>query len=180
MMCSHCGNQLTQDARFCSRCGNHIEFVQVPVAAQAPMYAVPMVPSYAGRVVRHVQTLGILWAVYAGWRLLTKTTGLVFMHGFLAHSHIFDGTPLAGTDFASAIFPVAMVSLLFSVALCGITAYALLTRQSWGRVFGIVCGVLALLHPITGTALGIYTLWVLAPGVSGDEYAALTTPVPQA
>jgi hypothetical protein len=34
----------------------------------------------------------------------------------------------------------------------------------------IVLGILALFHPPFGTALGIYTLWVLLPTESAAEY----------
>jgi hypothetical protein len=73
----------------------------------------------------------------------------------------------------ASLWPMALFSLLTSVCCILLTGYALLTRQPWGRIFGIVFGILALIHLPLGTALGIYTLWVLAPGISGDEYAAL-------
>jgi hypothetical protein len=40
-------------------------------------------------------------------------------------------------------------------------------------VLAIVAGVLVLFKPVLGTALGIYTLWVLAPSVSAMEYDAI-------
>lgn len=42
-------------------------------------------------------------------------------------------------------------------------------------MLGIVIGILALVRFPFGTALGIYTLWVLAPNPSGREYDAMTT-----
>ena len=36
--------------------------------------------------------------------------------------------------------------------------------------FAIVSAFLALTHPISGTILGIYTLWVLLPAASDQEY----------
>jgi hypothetical protein len=133
-----------------------------------------VVPLYPNRVARHLQALGGLWLAYAIWRLLTKLAGLLFVHAFLSHRDLFGWGQW--TDFSSAWMPFAFFSIALSVALCVITAYALITRQPWGRVFAIVCGVLALLHPLWGTVLGIYTLWVLAPRASGYEYAALTVP----
>jgi hypothetical protein len=43
-------------------------------------------------------------------------------------------------------------------------------HQPWARIAAIVLGVLALFHPPFGTALGIYTLWVLLSGDAGTEY----------
>jgi hypothetical protein len=53
------------------------------------------------------------------------------------------------------------------------TGVSLLMRKSWGRILAIVVGILALITIPFGTALGIYTLWVLAPAPSGVEYDAL-------
>jgi hypothetical protein len=41
-------------------------------------------------------------------------------------------------------------------------------------MLGIVVGFLALLRMPFGTALGIYTLWVLLPESSGREYEVLS------
>jgi hypothetical protein len=54
-----------------------------------------------------------------------------------------------------------------------VLAWGLLERQPWARVLGIVLAFLALLRIPFGTALGIYTLWVLLPESSGREYDAL-------
>jgi hypothetical protein len=40
-------------------------------------------------------------------------------------------------------------------------------------VLAIVVAILTLLKFPFGTALGIYTLWVLAPSMSGAEYEAI-------
>jgi hypothetical protein len=54
-----------------------------------------------------------------------------------------------------------------------VAGIALLRRASWARVFAIVVSFLMLVHPIFGTALGIYSLWVLLPALSGQEYERL-------
>jgi hypothetical protein len=145
MNCTSCGNPLTSDVRFCTRCGAASIFAQ---------------PLYRDRVGRHLQPLGVLWLVYAAWHAMKGVVGLAFLHRFLGH-HTFGFFP---------VWPFAGVALGIGVLGALLTGYALLTRQPWGRVVAIIFGVLALLHPITGTALGIYTLWVLAPAVSGASY----------
>ena len=40
----------------------------------------------------------------------------------------------------------------------------------------MVLGILVLVRIPIGTALGIYTLWVLAPAPSADEYDTFTRP----
>jgi hypothetical protein len=54
-----------------------------------------------------------------------------------------------------------------------VLAWGLLERESWARMLGLVLGFLALLRFPLGTALGIYTLWVLLPEESGREYDRL-------
>jgi len=49
----------------------------------------------------------------------------------------------------------------------------LLQRENWARIFALVMGFIALLNVPLGTALGVYTLWVLLPSQSDDEYQAL-------
>ena len=62
-----------------------------------------------------------------------------------------------------------MVLLAFGVL--GIFAgWGLLTRQSWARAFALVFGGINLMELPFGTALGIYTLWVLLPTESQKEY----------
>jgi len=63
---------------------------------------------------------------------------------------------------------------LFLVAAGGIlVGWGLLNHRHWARVLAIVLGIVALLHPPFGTALGIYTLWVLLSDQGGAEYDRL-------
>src|SRR5262249_30270664 len=54
-----------------------------------------------------------------------------------------------------------------------VLAWGLFERQPWARMLGLVLGILALIRFPLGTALGIYTLWVLAPEESAREYDQL-------
>jgi len=183
MLCPTCGNVIAHDARFCPRCGAQIGSQSQPgfPAQPAPVYGVPFIDS-STRVSRHIQTLGMLWLIYAAVRFVTKLAGLFFLHGFFGHhgaNHWIFGSGPFSNDWMAALWPIALTSLVVSVALCVLTGYALITRQPWGRVFGIIFGILALFHPFLGTALGIYTLWVLAPGASGVEYEAISRSTPR-
>ncbi len=71
------------------------------------------------------------------------------------------------------LVPVLATVTLVSSAMAFITGYGLLSRRPWGRILGIVAAILAILKFPLGTVLGIYTLWVLAPGESGVEYDAV-------
>lgn len=169
MVCVQCGNELPAGARFCSHCGAAVYIAPVQPMAANPYYIDPS----ATRVSRHIQTLGIMWVIYAAWRLISKIIGMFFAHAIFSHMDINGWGPF-GSTLTHAWLPAAIVSLLFSTALSVVTAYALIHRLPWGRVIAIITAILALIHPLLGTALGIYTLWVLAPSLSGAEYDALT------
>lgn len=60
---------------------------------------------------------------------------------------------------------------VFLVAACGIfVGWGLLKHEPWARMVGIALGIVSLFHPPFGTALGIYTLWVLLSDQDGAEY----------
>jgi hypothetical protein len=171
MNCSACGNALAPDARFCPRCGSQT------LSQQQPGFAYPQPSMAYDRVSRNIQGLGILWLVYAGLRIFSGLFGVLILHGLFGrhfgNSDFNLGWSPFGSMWLASLWPMALFSLLTSVCCILLTGYALLTRHPWGRIFAIIFGILALIHLPLGTALGIYTLWVLAPGVSGDEYAAL-------
>ena len=162
MVCQTCG--VPVGGVFCSRCG-------AQVAPAAAMYGAP--PMFIPRVERHVQTLGILWAVFGAYRLIG---GLVGMSVLSAMSHSgadrwgFGGL---GHFWMGALVPVIGAYTVVVTVLAFLVAYGLMTRQPWGRTLAIVAAILALIRPVLGTALGIYTLWVLAPVPSAVEYDAI-------
>ena len=84
---------------------------------------------------------------------------------------------MGGLDF---FLPRGLFSLGIFLGLFGILhlvlAWGLFERQTWARALGLVLGILALLRFPLGTALGIYTLWVLAPEESSREYDRLSQP----
>lgn len=169
MQCHRCGNFIAQDARFCSHCGS-------PIFTPQP-YAVPVLDT--NRVSRHIQSLGSLWLLYAGIRLLAGLGGLFFIHSTFLHHMNQNWGPFSNA-WEGILWPFAATSLVFTLLLTLFTGFSLVTRQPWGRVLAIIYGIFALIHFPLGTALGIYTLWVLAPRISGEEYARLSTAATQA
>jgi hypothetical protein len=55
-----------------------------------------------------------------------------------------------------------------------IAGWGLLARQPWARTLAIVLGSLSLFDVPFGTALGIYTLWVLLPARSEEEFRQIS------
>ncbi|WP_158942082.1 zinc-ribbon domain-containing protein [Granulicella sp. S190] len=173
MVCQACGTPVGEGVHFCSRCG-------AQVAAAQPIYAAypnPPIAMAAPRVQRNLQTLGVLWCVFGAYRVIGGLIGMFFLRAFAFRNlggfdWPFDSHYHGGLDHSwmGALFPVIAVYTVVMAALAVTVGYSLLTRRPWGRMFAIVVGILTLLKPLFGTALGIYTLWVLAPGASGLEY----------
>ena len=62
--------------------------------------------------------------------------------------------------------------LMAALGVPGLLAgYGLLTRKPWARVLAIVVGILGLLNFPIGTAIGIYTLWVLTQPAATEYFA---------
>lgn len=131
------------------------------------------------RVERHLQTLGILWCVYGAYRLLGGLAGVFFLK--LMALHRFDGFGLGDGwpggfthGWLGALVPVVAGFTVVVTALAFLVGFGLLRRKPWGRTLAIVAGILVLIRPVLGLGLGIYTLWVLAPGTSAVEYDAIS------
>ncbi|MHB1023391.1 MAG: zinc ribbon domain-containing protein [Acidobacteriaceae bacterium] len=169
MVCSACGAPINPGARFCANCGAQLQQAAPAAYAAAPLPAQP-------RVGRHLQTLGILWLVFGGYSLVLWLVALPFLAGIfggMGHMHYgMHGFPFNHPWFMGWI-PFITAIIIVRSALSLLVGFALLTRQPWGRVLAIVVGILSLLKLPFGTALGIYTLWVLAPAQSGVEYGQI-------
>lgn len=155
MFCDRCGANIAPTARFCPTCGK--SFAPVPQ---------PMAPEY--RVSRHVRNLGILWMVYSAIHLIP---GLVLQ----SMPHWF-GFRYDYPFFLGGIFRAVGAMLMLKGVLGLIAGWGLLDRQSWARMLAIVLAFLSLIHMPFGTAIGIYTLWVLLPGASEHEYRQIARP----
>ncbi len=66
------------------------------------------------------------------------------------------------------------IGLLFAaLGVPGLLAgYGLLTKKPWARVLAIVVGILSLVNFPVGSAIGLYTLWVLTQAAATDYFAA--------
>jgi zinc-ribbon domain len=154
MFCDQCGAQVPDQARFCQSCGKAFGGV---AAVSAPAQ---------GRVARHVRIVAILWLILSGFRLLTAIT----LMGLFGRRGIYiPGMPFFVHEMLSGIGFVFLVGAAFGLA----AGWGLLQREGWARILAIVIGVLNLFDPPFGTALGIYTLWVLLPSESEREYRQL-------
>jgi hypothetical protein len=87
--------------------------------------------------------------------------------------HIHNGPPPQVTVWLRPLLSFIGWLILAKAAACFLAGWGLLQRQDWARTVALVVGFVALLNVPIGTALGVYTLWVLLPTQSDDEYRAL-------
>jgi len=177
MYCDRCGTSLTPSAQFCSTCGKRV------VQASAPPASPATAPLAQGRVRRHIHRLATLWLINGVLRLLAVTWFMLFGTMFFPFLRGWGGPvvwPLGRIGGLDFFLPRGLFSLGIFLGLFGILhlvlAWGLFERQTWARTLSLVLGILALLRFPLGTALGIYTLWVLAPEESSREYDRLSQP----
>ena len=187
MYCDRCGTQLDLRAQFCVKCGKAI--VGAGAAARAASHAMGQTAASTGaygaagaegRVRRNLRTLATLWMINGILRLaevcgmmIFGTMFFPFMRGW-GRGMVWPFGGRWGMDipFLGGLFSVGIFLGLFGV-LHLVLAWGLFERAPWARMLGLVIGFLALLRFPLGTALGIYTLWVLLPEESGREYDRL-------
>jgi hypothetical protein len=105
---------------------------------------------------KHIELLGILNLVYSGMALIVAAFLFVLLSGIGVITRDPVAMGILGT------IGIVLSTLLTLLALPGIAAgIGLLKMKAWARIVAIVLGCLDLLHFPFGTALGIYTLWVL-------------------
>ena len=177
MFCDQCGATLSPEGQFCNACGKAV----APGSAR-PAAPPPMAQSSAGRVQRHLNLLATLWLANGVLRAARLSSILLAGHllpllagwGIGPGSH---GWPFNFLPFGLYFFGVYQA--VFGVAHI-VLAWGLFQRQPWARMLGIIVGVISLIRIPFGTALGIYTLWVLLPESSAEEYEQLSRAYEQA
>jgi hypothetical protein len=156
MFCARCGTQLQPNSVACLSCGRRIGD---PVSAIAQ-----------SRLERHLHTLGVLWIVIGG--LFVIPFAILMLLG-TSTQFIFRGREPFGV-FGPLILYLGASTLMIMAAGGVCVGLGLMQRRPWARAAAIILGVLAIFHPLFGTALGIYTLWVLLADEHGNEYRFLT------
>jgi len=159
MFCHACGTQLQPSQRFCSGCGRSIAGGPISLSPQR------------SRIQEHVRLLAIFWFALSAFEALGGVVLLVLANTLFLHRSEFMPPPGPPLGFLHLLFTVLGIFVLAKAAAGVFAGWGLLNREPWARVLTLVVGFLALLHPPLGTALGVYTLWVLLPSSSEAEYA---------
>ena len=179
MYCNRCGAALSPGAQYCTGCGERVLGL---APTGHPVVQTTMVVGVGSRVRRHGGLLAALWMVNGVLRLLEilsfSPLGRWFLPNFLGrHTWGVWGLPSPWNAWPLALgwTWIAMGLGVFGVVHL-ILAWGLYERMQWARPLGLAIGFLALLRFPLGTALGIYTLWVLLPEMSAREYERIAVP----
>jgi len=150
MFCDRCGTRLNETQTFCPSCGKSVG-------------TMPLMP-LQGRIAGHVRLLGIFWLASAALHLIP---GFILLTFFRPGMGIF---PPDVPMFVPGLMHFLGLLLLGGAVLSLLAGWGLLDRQPWARTLAIVLACFHLINAPFGTALGIYTLWVLLPAKSEEEY----------
>jgi hypothetical protein len=161
MFCDGCGTVVQQGQAFCSKCGKQIVG---PISFMQPR---------PGRVQEHIRFLGLLWLAFSAFNTIGGAILYVVANTILVHRYTpgQEGGPPA---FLTPLLSTVAILLLAKAAIGFLAGWGLLQREQWARVLALVLAFVSLFTNIPfGTALGIYTMWVLLPADSEREYEVL-------
>ncbi len=155
MFCDGCGTAVQPDQAFCSRCGKRL------------VGSVALMPHRSARVQHHLKLVGILWLAYSAFNAVIGVLGIIAYSMF---AHRMNVPPFV----LPLMHGIVWFMVLKSVA--GLAAgFGLIQREPWARTLVLILAFISLFINIPiGTAIGIYTMWVLLPAESEQEYSALT------
>jgi hypothetical protein len=169
MFCTSCGNEVEQQAKFCSKCG------QEATAGTRTALPVRTKPRDMGM---HINILG--------WLLI----GSGVLTGIGALAVLFIGQIIRHVPFPPEDMPVNMphfigwISSIIGLGLAAVAAgtaaagVGLLQYRDWARVLSIVMAVLLLFHFPIGTAVAIYAFWVLFSREGQDYFKSRADQAP--
>jgi len=120
-----------------------------------------------GRIAGHVRLLGIFWIALSAFRMLPG----LFLWSVFRHGAWF--LPPVVPGFVHGIVSLVGGLMVFGGVIGLVAGWGLLDRQPWARMLAIVLGCVNLIDMPFGTAIGIYTLWVLLPAESEREYRSV-------
>ena len=116
---------------------------------------------------QHVKVLGWLLFVGNGIMLLLGCFVFALLWGIGAATGDLEATRILG------IIGTTVGALLVVLGIPGMVAgYGLLRRKAWGRILAMVVGFLGLVNFPLGTAIGIYTCWVLLQDSAADCFSS--------
>lgn len=156
MFCDKCGATVQQDQRFCGRCGREFGVTE----SGYPRHS---------RVQAHIRMLGILWLAFSALSAVVGVLLYILANTLFLHLPEMSGAA-SSTTWLHPFLSFLAIIVVTKAAAGFVVGWGLLQREPWARIVTIVLAFLALFHVPFGTALGIYTLWVLLPAEADEQY----------
>ncbi len=163
MFCDGCGGAVQPGQSFCSRCGKQ---VVGQVTAFQPR---------RNRVQGHVHILGILWLAISAFNTVGAVVLYIVAHTLFPHLREMGAPPEVPGAFLRVLLTAIAFFILLKAAAGFIAGWGLLQREPWARIVVLVLGFVSLFNIPFGAAVGVYTLWVLLPAHSQQEYDAMAS-----
>lgn len=156
MFCDGCGSKLQPGQAYCSGCGKQ---VVGPASVLLPRR----------RVRSHIQLVAIIWFAISALNAVIGIAAYIVANTVLVY-----GGPANAPFFVRPLVISVSFLILGGAALGFIAGWGLMHREPWARTLTLILAFFELFFNIPiGTAVGVYTLWVLLPGESEHEYDAL-------
>jgi hypothetical protein len=169
MFCNNCGKAVHPGTPFCPYCGR-----PVGVAVAAPGHR------SKGRVAEHIGILAALWLVVGA---ITLFGGFFFLAiSNLPYTRFYTPSQQQTIPFEQArnlnslmqgFFLCIGVFFIAHASVSILAAWGLLQRKHWARMLTLILAFVGLLSFPLGTALGVYSIWVLLAGNAEHEYNRL-------
>lgn len=157
MYCDKCGAPVQSDQAFCSRCGKQLGG------------GIALMPQRRGRVQEHLNLVAILWLAFSAFNAIGGLVLIIVANTIFVHGRV------NAPPFLHSLLSVLGVFILAKSAVGLAAGFGLMQRETWARTLVLILAFIALFTSIPfGTALGVYTLWVLMPRESKQEYEAIT------
>ena len=158
MYCDECGAPLVIGQQRCGRCGKQIVGADVQ----------------RSRVEEHIRLLSVLWMALSAFNVIGGVVLVIVANTIFGTWHGVPGPGLnESTTFLRPLLSVIAGFILLKAAAGFLAGWGLSQREPWARMLALVLGFISLFNVPFGTALGIYTLWVLLPGHAEVEYERL-------
>lgn len=104
----------------------------------------------------HIKILGILYLAFSAVGLIAAFALFIIISGgglISGDNTVITITTVVGTAIAGVLFILSIPGIIGGMGL--------LKKQNWARILVLVLGIINLINIPFGTALGIYTIWVL-------------------
>jgi hypothetical protein len=105
---------------------------------------------------KHLKILGVLFIIRGVLSLMGGIALILILSSVSLLIHNFQAAAIVGTV-GAVLGGIFIVTAIPEIA----AGWGLLIKKRWGRILGIIMGILNIFDVPLGTALGIYSLWVL-------------------